>query len=224
MLSSMEKADSYKTIEKKADGYYEEKKSRFFGLAFPISSEEEARNILEKIQTEHYNASHFCYAYRLHTNPISEKAMDDGEPHGTAGHVILNLLRSEELENVMVVVVRYFGGTLLGTGGLSRAYKEAAKDALLHAALISMQEALKFSVRFSYGDYETIRRKLSPVTGNIISAEYGDFVKSEIIVLPDSEETFRKEITEWTQDRAIIEESQMILTSVTIDENITGAT
>ena len=107
---------------------YEEKKSKFYGYMLECTSEQEIKEVLEKLKKEHKKATHICYAYRLKT-PFAEKAVDDGEPSGTAGRPILNVLQKRDLQNVCVFIVRYFGGIKLGAGGLVRAYTKATSMA-----------------------------------------------------------------------------------------------
>ncbi|MBQ1752437.1 MAG: YigZ family protein [Paludibacteraceae bacterium] len=119
-----------------AEGFYKEKSSKFLSFAHHVESIDEAKAIVAKYKKEHHKARHVCFAYRLGADGSIYRAADDGEPAGTAGKPILKQLEGAGLTNSMVVVVRYFGGTLLGTGGLVRAYKEAAADALSHAKII----------------------------------------------------------------------------------------
>ena len=124
----MTQEDTYKTITDLAEGIYTEKRSKFIAIAIPVRTLEEVKQHLEVYQKKYYDARHVCYAYRLGENLWRTK--DDGEPHGTAGMPILRSIDARNLDNILVVVVRYFGGTLLGTGGLMVAYREATIDAL----------------------------------------------------------------------------------------------
>ena len=126
----MPETDIYKTIKDVSSGLYKEKGSRFVSAAFPVSGEQEIKSILEGIRKEHHEARHHCYAYFLGPAADSWRANDDGEPSGTAGKPILGQLRSFGVTNTLVVVSRYFGGTLLGVSGLINAYRSAAHDAL----------------------------------------------------------------------------------------------
>lgn len=133
-------AASYNTIAHRGSGVYEEKKSRFLGAAIPVSQEEDVRRELEVIRREHYDARHHCYAYILGEDRAETRASDDGEPQGTAGAPILKVIDGAGCTNVLIVVTRYFGGTLLGTGGLVRAYTAAARAALEDAGIVMMRE------------------------------------------------------------------------------------
>src|SRR5690554_540948 len=128
--------DSYKTIEKISEGYITERKSKFISYVIPVKTEDEVMTILEEYRKEYHNARHVCWAYMLGPMRENFRANDDGEPSGTAGRPILGQINSFELTDVLIIVVRYFGGTLLGTGGLIRAYKEAAADAIANAEII----------------------------------------------------------------------------------------
>lgn len=143
-------ADSYKTIEHESEGQYREKGSKFFAYAFPVKTEEETKEILRQIKKTHHSARHHCFAWRIGYKEIIERANDDGEPSSTAGKPILTQLQKYELTNVLLVVVRYFGGILLGTGGLINAYRTAAADALEHAGIVTKTIEQHFRLKFSY--------------------------------------------------------------------------
>jgi len=121
--------DSYRTIEKPAEGVFRDRGSKFIAFAYPINSESELKNILSQLKSEHPKANHHCWAIRLGLDRSVFRINDDGEPSGTAGRPILNTLLSHNLTNVAVIVVRYFGGTLLGVPGLINAYKTATEEA-----------------------------------------------------------------------------------------------
>lgn len=143
--------DLYKTIKTPAEGLYKEKGSKFIALAYPVDTEEEIKSLLAEIRTKYYDARHHCYAYRLGADKKRFRANDDGEPSSTAGKPILGQILSADLTNILIVVVRYFGGIKLGVSGLIQAYKEAAADAVAHADIIEKTENRILRVRFSYG-------------------------------------------------------------------------
>lgn len=122
--------DEYKTLKSSTEGLFKDKGSKFFAYAFPIQNEEDVRFYLENVKAEHPKARHACFAYKLGIDETYFRANDDGEPSGSAGKPILNTITSFELANTLVIVIRYFGGTLLGVPGLINAYKEATKEAL----------------------------------------------------------------------------------------------
>ena len=127
--------DVYQTIEKESQGYFKDKGSKFYAFAFPIKSEDEVKEIILRLRKEHHSARHHCYAWRLGTEEITFRANDDGEPSSTAGKPILGQLQSFNVTNILIVVIRYFGGTLLGVSGLINAYRNAAADALGNAEI-----------------------------------------------------------------------------------------
>lgn len=142
--------DTYFTIEEKVEGLYKEKGSRFISLAFPVSKEEDIKEILKDIKKEYYDARHHCYAYILGYDKSAYRMNDDGEPSSTAGKPIYGQLLSNDLTNILVVVVRYFGGTKLGVSGLIQAYKQAALDALNNAKIIEKTVDEIYSISFDY--------------------------------------------------------------------------
>ncbi len=153
--------DSYKTIEHKAEGYITERKSKFISYILPVNTEEEVKEILEEYRRKHYNARHICWAYMLGHSRDDFRSNDDGEPSGTAGRPILGQINSHELTNVLVLVVRYFGGTLLGTGGLVRAYKEATVAAIENAAIVEKTIDNTFAIKFEYPLLNEVMRILN---------------------------------------------------------------
>src|SRR6478736_3309084 len=129
-------SDSYLTISQTADELYKDKGSKFLAFAFPVKSESEIKKKLTSLKKEHPSASHHCYAWRLGADKAAFRANDDGEPSNTAGKPILMQIQAKDLTNVLIVVVRYFGGTLLGVGGLINAYKQAALNVLNKTTII----------------------------------------------------------------------------------------
>ena len=128
--------DIYKTIIDSAEGFITEKKSKFIAHIFPVKSVDEVKEIVEAQRKKYYDARHLCWAYMLGWERTEFRSNDDGEPSGTAGRPILGQINSAELTDVLITVVRYFGGTLLGTGGLIKAYKEAAAEAIGNAEIV----------------------------------------------------------------------------------------
>lgn len=142
--------DTYKTIQNPTEGIFRDKGSKFIAYAFPFSHENDLKNIITNVKTSHPKARHHCYAYRLTPDRNIYRVNDDGEPSGTAGRPILNVLLSKELTNILVVVVRYFGGTLLGVPGLINAYKAATEDAILNAQIIEKTVNDVYNIKFDY--------------------------------------------------------------------------
>ena len=153
--------DSYKTIEKTAERYITERKSKFISYVIPVESEDEVKPILEEYRKKYYNARHVCWAYMLGSSREEFRANDDGEPSGTAGRPILGQINSYELTNILILVVRYFGGTLLGTGGLVKAYKEAAAAAIQNAKIVVKTVDDTFILHFDYPLLNEVMRILN---------------------------------------------------------------
>lgn len=178
---------SYKfnTIAKRSAGIYKEKGSKFIGYAIPIEHERDLKENLEAIKTEHHKARHHCYAYRLGTDKKLFRANDDGEPSGTAGRPILGQIDSYGLTNVLVVVVRYFGGTLLGTSGLIRSYKNAVGDALNNAYIVERSLKSRFQLKFGYPLMNEVMALLKAENVNFINQTFE--LDCEILVEIESE-------------------------------------
>lgn len=150
-----------KTIKEVSTGIYKEKGSKFIGYAYPVKSEEEVQQILKLLKKEHHSARHHCYAYAIGINREKIRYSDDGEPHGTAGKPIYNQILSFNLTNVLIVVVRYFGGILLGTGGLTHAYKTAAFEALKNAVIIELKNYLEYTITCNFENISNILKILN---------------------------------------------------------------
>lgn len=167
----MEK-DTYKTLAAPTEEVmFKEKNSKFYGYAFPIESEEEVKPILEKIKKEHYTARHWCYAFQVGTSKIYFRANDDGEPNNSAGMPIYGQIQSFELTNVLVVVVRYFGGIKLGVGGLVQAYKTGAQMALEVAEIEERTIDIHFIVSFDYKNMNKVMRVIKEKNVRLIKQE-----------------------------------------------------
>lgn len=151
--------DFYKTIQEPiTEILFKEKGSKFIGYAYPIEHENEVKPLIEQLKKEHHQARHVCYAYQIGVKNIYYRANDDGEPNNTAGIPILGQIKSFELTNVLVVVVRYFGGTKLGVGGLIQAYKTSAKETLEQAIIIQKEILQKLYIEFEYPNMNKIMR------------------------------------------------------------------
>lgn len=149
---------SYRTIQSPATGVYKEKGSKFLAFAYPIESEPDIKNHLELLKKEYFDARHHCFAYVLGADRKKFRAFDDGEPNHSAGDPILGQIRSKDLTNVLVIVVRYFGGTKLGVGGLISAYKTAAEDALNKAVVIEQEVLKDIVITYDYTSTPEIMR------------------------------------------------------------------
>jgi uncharacterized YigZ family protein len=146
----MEYTDTYKTIGAPSEGLYKEKGSKFIAYAFPVSNEIQIKVITSRLKKEHHSARHHCFAWRLGPDLELFRINDDGEPSGTAGRPIFGQIQQRELTDILVVVVRYFGGILLGTSGLTNAYKQAASDALTNAVTVEKIVETVIEVNFDY--------------------------------------------------------------------------
>ena len=162
--------DTYKTIAAASEEVlYKEKNSKFFGYAFPVTTEEEIKEILERLRKEHFSARHWCYAYQIGTEKIQYRANDDGEPNNSAGMPIYGQIQSFEVTNVLVVVVRYFGGVKLGVGGLISAYKIAAQMALENSEIVERTIDKHFIISFGYTNMNKVMRIIKEKNLQIIS-------------------------------------------------------
>ena len=142
--------DSYKSIAAPSRGLYKDKGSKFLSFAYPVSTEAQVKDIVASLKKEYFDARHHCYAYRLGLSGDKWRANDDGEPSSTAGRPILGQILSAELSDILIVVVRYFGGILLGTSGLTVAYKTASADAIANASIVEKIATETFEIRFDY--------------------------------------------------------------------------
>ncbi len=150
--------DLYKTIKHPSEGLYKEKGSKFLAFAYPVSSEEDIGRIITDLRKQYHDARHHCYAWRLGPEKDRFRVNDDGEPSGSAGKPIFGQIQSRDLSDVLVVVVRYFGGTLLGVGGLIRAYRAAASDALVQNTLIERKVFEKIKLDFRYEQMNAVMK------------------------------------------------------------------
>ncbi|WP_316811879.1 IMPACT family protein [Pedobacter heparinus] len=164
--------DTYQTIAAPAEGLFRDRGSKFLGYAYPIRSEDEIKPLLAGLRTEHAKARHFCWALRLSPDRGIFRIQDDGEPSGTAGRPILNTLLSADVTNVFLVVVRYFGGTLLGVPGLINAYKTAAAEAIQAAGIITKTVNDVYELRFDYLLMNDVMKLVKEEKLNILSQNF----------------------------------------------------
>ncbi len=168
----MENKDTYRTIDAVSEEtLFKDRNSKFFGYAFPITSEEEVKSIIEGLKKQHHSARHWCYAWQIGTENIKYRANDDGEPSNSAGQPIYGQIQSFDVTNILIVVVRYFGGTKLGVGGLINAYKTAAQLALESSEIIQKTIDKKFVLIFEYKDMNKVMRIIKEHNLNIIKQE-----------------------------------------------------
>lgn len=164
--------DTYKTIAALAEGIYTEKRSKFIAMALPVRTLEEIKEHLERYQKQYYDARHVCYAYMLGHERKDFRANDNGEPSGTAGKPILGQINSNELTDILIVVVRYFGGIKLGTSGLIQAYKAAAAEAIAHAEIIEKTVDDEVEVAFEYPFMNDVMRIVKEEEPQLVSQSY----------------------------------------------------
>jgi uncharacterized YigZ family protein len=164
--------DEFKTIASTSEGYYTEKRSKFLAFAHHVETVEEIKDLLAGYRKKYYDARHVCYAYMLGAERTDFRANDDGEPSSTAGKPILGQINSNELTNILIVVVRYYGGVNLGTSGLIVAYREAAADALAHSTIETRQveEIVKYT--FAYPQMNDVMRIVKDMNPRIVSQTY----------------------------------------------------
>ena len=176
-------AEKYKTIEAISEGLYKEKGSKFLSFAIPVSSVDEVKEIVKNYRKEYYDSRHVCYAYMLGADRKEFRANDDGEPSGTAGRPILGQINSRELTNILVIVVRYFGGILLGTGGLVVAYKEATTDALNQAEVIEKTVDETIAILFDYVLMNEVMRIIKDTNAQISSQSFENQCEMQLSIL-----------------------------------------
>jgi len=164
--------DSFLSIESPSTGLFKAKGSKFLSYAFPVNSESDIKEHLKKIKKEHYSARHHCFAWRLGAEKNNFRVNDDGEPSSSAGKPILGQIQKSDLSDILIVVVRYFGGTLLGVGGLIQAYKSAAADALKHAQIKEKVETVPFGIKFEYPQMKKVMYLLKKAKLPILKKEF----------------------------------------------------
>lgn len=200
-----------KNIFAEATGEIEEKKSRFIAHLTPVTSEEEAIEYINSMKKKYYDARHNCYAFVIGDNSELTRCSDDGEPSGTAGRPILEVLLGEGLTNVVCVVTRYFGGTLLGTGGLVRAYQASTKEGINNSVIIEKKPGITCSVRADYTDVGKLQYAFNDEGVHTISSDYGADVLFNLVIDEDMYEKRIKDFTETTAGRAKIEKGDKVL-------------
>lgn len=182
-----------------------EKKSRFIADIFSVSTEEEALQILDKVKKQYWDARHHCWAYVIGNEQVQERCSDDGEPSGTAGKPILEVIRGNEIHNILVIVTRYFGGTLLGTGGLVRAYTQASQEGIAASTIITKTQGYKLKIETDYTGLGKIQYLLGQRGIQIVDSVYQDNVKIFIYISREDEVLIVRDITEATNGQAGIE-------------------
>lgn len=186
--------DEYKTIDDIGQGVYTEKRSKFLAYAHPVNSIEQIKDLLANYRKQHYDARHVCYAYMLGPERLDFRANDDGEPSSTAGKPILGQINSRELTNILVVVVRYYGGVNLGTGGLIVAYRTAAALAIDNAPMVSklIEEIVTFS--FPYVMMNSVMRVVKESDAQIVSTDFENTCEIKLSIVRSKAEELRNRL------------------------------
>ena len=181
-------SDTYKTVASEARGLYKDRGSRFIALVIPVQGQDEIKEKLEYLRKEYHDARHHCYAWVLGSDRQTWRANDDGEPSGTAGRPILGQINSRELTDILVVVVRYFGGTLLGVSGLINAYRSATEDALSNARIIEKTVMQTYVIKFPYLSMNDVMKVLKEEGCSQGAHNYGNDCSVEISVRASASE------------------------------------
>ena len=187
-------SDTFRTIASSSEGSYKEKGSKFLSFAFPVKNVDEINQILAQYRKQYYDARHICYAYMLGNAKNEWRANDDGEPSGTAGRPILGQINSFELTNVLVIVVRYFGGILLGTGGLITAYKEASMDALEQANIVEQTIDEVFTVEFDYLLMNEVMRIIKEINPLVLDQSFDNMCAMKLSIRQSDAEKLKSKL------------------------------
>ncbi len=199
--------EQYKTVLEGGEGEITEKKSRFIATVRHVESEEKALAFIEEMRKKYWDARHNCYVYSVGLNREYTRCSDDGEPSGTAGRPMLDVILGEEIYNTAVVVTRYFGGVLLGTGGLVRAYSKAVQEGLKASRIIKKKKGISLEVTTDYTGIGKIQYIAGERGIPVLNSEYTDKVKLELLVPAGDVDALQKAVTEGTNGRARIEKT-----------------
>lgn len=200
--------EEYKVIYRGGEGEIIEKKSRFIATTVPVAAEEEALEFIEAMRKKYWNASHNCFAYVIGGHAQLQRCSDDGEPGGTAGRPMLDVLLGEGIRNIAVVVTRYFGGTLLGTGGLVRAYSQATQSGLAASIIITKIPGIKLQITTDYTDLGKIQYILGQHKIPILNSTYTEKVELEILLSDKESPKVKSALTEATNGKALLANQQ----------------
>lgn len=195
----------YKTVEKEGVDEFVEKKSRFIGHVKPVKTQQEATEFINLLKSKYWDATHNVYAYVLRENNIC-RSSDDGEPSGTAGVPVLDVLLKEQLVDVCVVVTRYFGGTLLGAGGLVRAYSHGSKIAVESGGIITMAPCKIMTVSVNYSFYDRMNILLADSGANVIESDFSDVVNIKFSIKADNKDVLADKLTQQSNGKYSLKE------------------
>ncbi len=186
--------DEFKTIKTISEGYYTEKRSKFLAFAHPVTDVSQVKEIIADYRKKYFDARHVCYAYMLGADRLEFRANDDGEPSSTAGKPILGQINSNELTDILIVVVRYYGGVNLGTSGLIVAYREAASDAIAHAKVVIRQVEEEIVWQFSYPQMNDVMRIVKEMQPRIISQSFDNTCEIRLRIRQSEAEALRSKL------------------------------
>jgi len=187
--------DEYKTLKSEGKGYYTEKRSKFLAFAHHVSSVDEIKDIIEKYRKKYYDARHVCYAYMLGPDRQEFRANDDGEPSSTAGKPILGQINSNDLTDILIIVVRYYGGINLGTSGLIVAYREAAADAIANSEIEIRQVEEVITYSFAYPAMNDVMRIVKDMQPRILSQTYDNTCEIKLSIRQSEAEELRNRLS-----------------------------
>ncbi len=187
--------DEFKTIATTSEGYYTEKRSKFLAFAHHVETVDEIKEILAGYRKKYYDARHVCYAYMLGASREEFRANDDGEPSSTAGKPILGQINSNELTDILIIVVRYYGGVNLGTSGLIVAYREAAADAIAHATIETRQVEEVITYTFAYSQMNDVMRVVKEMNPRVLSQTYDNTCEIRLSIRQSEAEQLRQRLS-----------------------------
>ncbi|MBE5937770.1 MAG: YigZ family protein [Lachnospiraceae bacterium] len=212
--------EPYKIVFKGGSGEIVEKKSRFIANVFSVETEEEALEIIEQIKKQYWDARHNCYAYVIGADGRKQRCSDDGEPQGTAGRPMLDVLLGEDIKNILVIVTRYFGGTLLGTGGLVRAYSMAVKEGINGSEIVTKCPGTKLKITTDYNGIGKLQYIAAGMDIPILDTLYEDKVHMYVLASPENKDSLIAKVNEATSATAVIEDNGEVWYSVLEDKSI----
>ena len=203
-------ANGWCEVSKGGVGEIEEKKSRFIATVCPVLDEAQATEFIASVKKKYWDARHNCSAFVIGPSGESTRCSDDGEPSGTAGRPMLDILTSRKITNVAVVVTRYFGGVLLGTGGLVRAYQAAVKAALDNCEIIVKEEGIVYSLICNYTDYGKLNNFFANNGNEIIETDFSENVCVKVLTQKEKSEVFIKEVVDLTSGRCVVADQEEV--------------
>lgn len=211
--------NSYQAVYREGQGEITEKKSRFIATVVPVETEEEALAFIAQMKKKYWDARHNCYAYVIGSRQELQRCSDDGEPNGTAGRPMLDVLLREGIHNVAVVVTRYFGGVLLGTGGLVRAYQKAVQEGLADSTIVTKRIGMQGTITTDYNGVGKIQYILGQNQVAVADSLYQENVEMQIVVPLEQKEMIEKELTEGTGGKAVITWEKEVIFAI-IEKNL----